>query len=142
MFYDTFNSIGNAHLVVCYLIIGANLFLKETKEYEYTFRKMDYIVILVLKCAVFPFLGVIFAVIAKDFHPDNKVLLYTAFLQWFLPTSIDLIVMVQSKEVNYRDVSIIMALQWLIMVTLMNFIVMPAIIKAIDLPLETIISHE
>jgi len=112
IFYETINSIGNSHLVVNYLIIGANFHFIKKYEYSFSFRKIDHVFLLVFKCIFLPFLGLLYLYIAKEVGDSIKPSLFNAYLQWVMPTSIDIITMVQAKEINVRDACINTALQW------------------------------
>jgi len=79
-----------------------------------------------------PFLGVVFAFIAYQFIPDNRILIFTAFIQWLLPTSSDVITIIQAREINGKSMSIAILTQWVIMTCLNNFIVLPAFLKVIN----------
>ena len=79
-----------------------------------------------------PFLGVIFSLIAFSFVPDNRMLIFTAFIQWILPTSLDVISIVQAREINAKSMAVSVFIQWVIMTCLNNFIVLPAFLKVIN----------
>lgn len=79
-----------------------------------------------------PFLGVIFALIAYGFIPDNRILIFTAFIQWLIPTTLDIISIVQAREINAKSMSIAVFAQWVFMTCLNNFIVLPAFLKVIN----------
>jgi hypothetical protein len=120
-------------------VIGANIYIvkyfliKERERYDIDFKKSEYLAIMIIKCLVLPFLGVIFAYISFSIIPDNRALIFTAFIQWLLPTSIDIMAIVQSKEVNGKNTAIVIVAQWIWFVLLNNFIVIPAFLKTVNL---------
>lgn len=123
IFYDTINSIGNAHLVVNYLLIGANLHLLKQHEFTFRFRKIDHFALLILKCLILPFLGLLYVFIAKEVNNINRVVLFNAYIQWITPTSIDIITMVQAKEINSKDTAISVFIQWVWLLCISTFAV-------------------
>jgi len=78
-----------------------------------------------------PFLGVVFALIAFGFIPDNRILIFTAFIQWLLPTTLDIVSIVQARDINAKSISIAVFIQFLIMTCVNNFLVLPAFLKVI-----------
>lgn len=78
-----------------------------------------------------PFIGVIFALISYEFIPDNRILIFTAFIQWLLPTTLDIVSIVQANEINAKSMCIAVFIQWVFMTCLNNFIVLPAFLKVI-----------
>lgn len=78
-----------------------------------------------------PFLGVIFSLIAYGFIPDNRILIFTAFIQWLLPTTLDIISIVQAREINAKSLAIAVFIQYVLMTCLNNFIVLPAFLKVV-----------
>jgi hypothetical protein len=115
------------------LIIGANIYLNDQIDYKYRFSRKDLIVAVIIKSFIMPFLGVLFSLIANIFIPDNKPLIFASFVQWILPTSIDIITILQVKEINTKDASIIILLQWIIFIFLSNFINIPPFLAAVKL---------
>lgn len=113
-----------------FLIIGANLEIIEKLEFNFTIR--DYIAHFILKGAILPFVGVLFSLIASSYYQQNRALLFTAFIQWILPTSLHIVAITQSKEINMRGVCIVVAIQWLMLVLLSNYIFIPPFLKAIN----------
>jgi predicted permease len=132
LFYDTFNTIGNSHIICAFLIIGTNLYIQENDNVA-RFTKRDFIVHLVFKCIILPFFGVIFSTIAQIYIPGNRVLNFASFVQWILPTSIDIITILQAKDINAKDVSICMAIQWVWFTCLSNYVFVPPFLKAVNL---------
>jgi hypothetical protein len=132
MFFDTFNTIGNAHIMCGFLILGGNLYLTEKAEYSYRFRVKDFIANIVIKSLIMPFFGIIYVYGAAQYTTD-RVVLFNAYIQWILPTSIDVLAISQAKEVATKDFAIAMTIQWLILVCFSNFINLPAFLKAIAL---------
>jgi hypothetical protein len=65
--------------------------------------------------------------------PDNRALIFTAFIQWLLPTSIDMMAIVQSKDVNGKTTGLAITIQWFWFVFINNFIVIPAFLKTVSL---------
>ena len=55
-----------------------------------------------IKCLLIPFLGVVFSYLSSLFI-TNRAIIFTAFIQWLLPTSIDVMAMVQAKDINSRS---------------------------------------
>ena len=135
LFFDTFNTIGNCNIFIGFLMIGGNLILnKEKNNIKIKYRLIDYISHLIIKCCVMPFLGIIFCYICKKKYYDEKnVLNWTCFLQWLLPTSIDIISIVQLKDINAEFVSICVTLQMIIQMIFNNFIHVPTFLKTVNL---------
>eukprot|EP00340_Litonotus_pictus_P005715 CAMPEP_0170517846 /NCGR_PEP_ID=MMETSP0209-20121228/3688_1 /TAXON_ID=665100 ORGANISM="Litonotus pictus, Strain P1" /NCGR_SAMPLE_ID=MMETSP0209 /ASSEMBLY_ACC=CAM_ASM_000301 /LENGTH=414 /DNA_ID=CAMNT_0010803199 /DNA_START=641 /DNA_END=1885 /DNA_ORIENTATION=- len=133
IFYETIYSIGNSHLVVAYLAIGANFYMTKNHEFSFKFRKVDHIALLVWRCLILPFLGVLYASIAYNANEDNKVVAFNAFIQWITPTSIDIITMVQAKEINTRDACISCAIQWVYLLIINTFAAVSPALRVIDL---------
>lgn len=129
IFYETINSIANTHLVVNYLLIGANFFIFKQHEYSFRFRKQDHVALLILKCIILPFLGLLYVFIAKEVDDTNKAALFNAYLQWISPSSIDVITMVQAKEINTTDCCINTALQWVWFTVVSTFAVNAPMLK-------------
>lgn len=123
IFYETLNQIGNSHLVVNYLIIGANFFIFKQHEYSFRFRKMDHVALLIFKCLILPFLGVLYVFICHEINDSNRAVLFNAYVQWITPSSIDIITMVQAKEINNKDSCINVAIQWAWLLCINTFIV-------------------
>ena len=92
---------------------------------------MDYAAVILIKSFILPFLGVVFALIAFNYVPQNRVLIYTAFIQWLLPTSLDIITISQAREINSKNMAVSCGIQYVFMTCLNNFIVLPAFLKVI-----------
>jgi predicted permease len=112
------------------LIIGANLYYED--ENSSKFSKKDLITHLIIKCLFLPFFGVIFAYVSNLYIPDHKVLIFASFIQWIMPTSIEIVAIVQSKDINAKQVCLCVAIQWVWLTCLSNFVVLPAFLKAIE----------
>ena len=50
-----------------------------------------------------------------------------------MPTSIDIITIIQAKDVNAKDISICIAIQWVWFTGLSNFVYIPPFLKAVNL---------
>jgi hypothetical protein len=75
---------------------------------------------------------VIYAVATNGFE-TNRVIKFTAFIQWLLPTAIDVIAMIQAKDNNARSAAIAIVIQFIFLTCLSNYIVVPAFLKVINL---------
>jgi len=92
---------------------------------------MDYIAILLIKSLILPFLGVIYSLIMYSFIPANRIYIFACFIQWQLPTSLDIILITQSREINAKSVAIAISLQYIIMTFLSNYCVLPTFLQVI-----------
>jgi predicted permease len=135
LFFDTFNTIGNCNIFVGFLMIGGNLILnKEKKSLKIKYRLIDYISHCIIKCLILPFLGIIFCYVCKKkYYEDKNVLNWTCFLQWLLPTSIDIIAIVQLKDINGEFAAICMSLQMVLQMIFNNFVHVSTFLKTVDL---------
>jgi len=135
LFFDTFNTIGNCNIFIGFLMIGGNLILnKEKNHIKIKYRLIDYISHLIIKCVIMPFLGIIFCYICrKKYYEEKDVLNWACFLQWLLPTSIDIIAIVQLKDINAEFVSICVTLQMIIQMIFNNFVHVPTFLKTVNL---------
>jgi hypothetical protein len=113
------------------LIIGANLYLNDQKDNKVRISRRDMLASLTIKSLFLPFIGVIFSVIATNQIPFNRALIFTAFIQWIIPTSIDIIAIIQLKEINVKDACVLLFFQWIIFVCLSNFIHIPPFLATI-----------
>lgn len=131
MFFDTFNNIANCNILIGLLIIGANLALEHTSEAKghIEVRKMDFVAHLVFKIVVMPFFGVIFGLISHKFIPENRALTWSCFLQWFLPTSNDIMIIIQLKDINVRFVAICIFIQYFAQAFINDLIHLPAMMS-------------
>ncbi len=135
LFFDTFNTIGNCNIFIGFLMIGGNIILNKEKHHiKIKYRLMDYIAHLIIKCVILPFFGIIFCYICKEkYYEEKNVLNWTCFLQWLLPTSIDLIAIIQLKDINAEFVSICITLQMILQMLFNNFVHVPTFLKTVDL---------
>ena len=85
-----------------------------------------------MKCIVLPFLGVVYIVATNGFE-TNRAVKFTAFIQWLLPTAIDVMAMIQAKDNNGRSAAIAITFQFIWLTCLSNYIVVPAFLKVINL---------
>jgi len=132
MFEDTFNQIGNAHIVCLFLIIGVNLYYSDRTNYEARFTRQEYLVQLLLKTIILPFIGLIFISIAQVYI-SNRALLFTAFIQWFMPSTADILIICQSKLISPYSVCMTILIQYIIMTVLGNFLFMGPLMKILGL---------
>ena len=137
LFFDTFNTIGNCNILLGFLMIGANLVEEEginkSKNVTIKIRAIDYIAHFLIKIIIMPFLGVAFSsVIDNHFFEDNRILNWACFIQWILPTSIDVVAIVQLKNINYRFVCICIFVQYVCQMLLNNLINVPCFLKVVD----------
>ena len=93
--------------------------------------KRDIFSLLIFKSIILPFFGVIFGLIAHNQIPDNRAIIFTSFIQWIIPTSIDIIAIIQVKEINVKDSCSIIFIQWIVFVILSNFIHIPPFLAVI-----------
>ena len=137
LFFDTFNTIGNCNILLGFLMIGSNLYYKNTinkKNSNAKIRLSDYIFHSIVKVIILPFLGILFCfIIKKKFIDDNKVLLFTCFIQWVIPTSIDIMSIVQVEDINCKFVAYSISIQIICQIVLNNFIHFPTFLKMIDI---------
>lgn len=118
-------------------MIGANLVEEEginkSKNVTIKIRAIDYIAHFLIKIIIMPFLGVAFSsVIDNHFFEDNRILNWVCFIQWILPTSIDVVAIVQLKNINYRFVCICIFVQYVCQMLLNNLINVPCFLKVVD----------
>ena len=137
LFFDTFNTIGNCNILLGFLMIGANLFHANTinkKNSNAVIRIIDYIFHLILKVIILPFLGIVFCyVIKKKFIEDNKVLIWVCFIQWILPTSIDIMAIAQVNDINCKFVAFSTFIQLVCQMLINNFVQVPTFLKMMDI---------
>lgn len=133
MFFDSFYYMGVSHLVISYLIIGSSMLIKHKSEYRYEMRIWDHVFVAIMRCFIFPFIGVLYGYIAYSIVPDNRVVAFNSFLQWFTPSSIDLIIISHAKDINTRDVGLSIFIQWLMMFIFGNFTSISAFLGAVQL---------
>lgn len=116
--------------------MGANLALDQTSETNKAYieiRTIDFIVHLVFKIVIMPFFGIIFGFIThKHFFPENKVLSWSCFLQWFLPTSHDIMIIIQLKDINVRFVAICIFIQYFAQAFINDLIHLPTMMSVLD----------
>ena len=133
MFFDTFNFMGLSHLIISYLMLGSAILINKKAEYNYSFRKVDHVFVFLLRGLIFPFFGVIYSYIVINISDTNRVVAFNTFLQWFTPSSIDLIIIAFAKEMNARDVGISIMGQWIIMMVFGTFTSLCAVLGALGL---------
>lgn len=133
MFYETINSIGNSHLVIGYLLIGANFHIAKQAEYTFRWRKSDHFWLLLYKCILLPFIGLIYLHIIGDTGGENRISEFNAYIQWLTPSSIDLIMIVQAKENSTKDLCINMAIQWVWLLVVNTFAAFSPALKILGL---------
>ena len=133
MFFDTFYYLGISHLVISYLIIGSSTLIYNKSEYRYRMRIIDHVFILLIRGLIFPFIGVLYGYITYSINKDQRAVAYNSFLQWFTPSSIDIIIITYAKDINTTDVGISIALQWIIMFVFGTFTSSSAFLGAINL---------
>lgn len=124
LFFDSFNNIAVTHLIVSYLMVGSSLVLQSNHQFQFRFRKQDHIFVLVFRCIILPLLGILYTYISTIIISEesiNKVVLFNSFLQWYSPTSIDIILIVYAKQLNFSDVGTSIFLQWIIMFAFHKF---------------------
>jgi len=108
------------------------LFLQDQKNYYVRISKRDIFSLIIFKSIILPFFGVIYVLIAHNQFQDNRSLIFTAFIQWIIPTSIDIIAIIQVKEINVKDSCLIIFIQWIVFVILSNFIHIPPFLSIIN----------
>lgn len=139
LFYDTFNNIGNCNILLGFLIIGGasiiDLSKEEREENAYPkVRIKDYIAHLVIKVIIMPFLGIIFTYVLKEkYYKDNNVLLWTCFIQWMIPTSLDVVNIICSFNMNYRFLGICLLSQFIFLMIGNNLINVTTFLKIVDI---------
>ncbi len=111
--------------------MGTNVFLNSNNSIR--FRKIDMVVHIIIKSLILPFLGVLFAYLSHSNIPENRTLSFACFVQWLLPTSIDIVFITQAKQINAKDVCILITIQYLILVVLSNFVNLPALLAVLGL---------
>lgn len=124
LFFDSFNNIAVTHLIVSYLMVGASLVLQSNHQFQFRFRKQDHIFVLVFRCLILPLLGILYTYISTVVTSSvqlNNAVLFNAFLQWYSPTSIDIILIVYAKQLNFPDIGTSIFLQWIFMFALHKF---------------------
>ena len=92
---------------------------------------MDYIAILLIRSLILPFLGVVYSLVMFTFIPNNRIYIFACFTQWVLPTSLDIMFITQSREINAKSVAIAISLQYLLMTFLSNYMILPAFLHVI-----------
>jgi len=92
------------------------------------FTKYEYAVHLIYKCILLPFIGLIFITIAKTYY-ENRALLFAAYMQWFLPTSQDIMMICQSKKISSYSISLCLLIQYTYLTVINNFVIIPPLIK-------------
>ena len=137
LFFDTFNTIGNCNILLGFLMIGANLFHENTinkKNSNALIRIIDYIIHLIIKVIILPFLGIVFCyVVKKKFIKDNKVLIWACFIQWLLPSSIDIMAIAQVNDINCKFVAFSTFIQLVCQMLINNFVQVPTFLKMLDI---------
>ena len=137
LFFDTFNTIGNCNILLGFLMIGANLFHENTinkKNSNALIRIIDYIIHLIIKVIILPFLGIVFCyVVKKKFIKDNKVLIWACFIQWLLPSSIDIMAIAQVNDANCKFVAFSICFQLVFQMLINNFVQVPTFLKMMDI---------
>ena len=138
LFFDTFNNIANCNILLGFLMIGANVVnsINENTDRIVSMhvRKLDYVAHLVIKVVIMPFLGVVFSyVINKHFFEDNRVLNWTCFIQWMLPTSIDIMAIVQLKDINGKFAGTCILLQYVLQMLFNNLVHVPCFLKVVNI---------
>ena len=137
LFFDTFNTIGNCNILLGFLMVGANLFHENTinkKNSNAVIRIIDYIFHLILKVIILPFLGIVFCyVVKKKFIKDNKVLIWACFIQWLLPSSIDIMAIAQVNDANCKFVAFSICFQLVFQMLINNFVQVPTFLKMMDI---------
>ena len=124
LFFDTFNTIGNCNILLGFLMVGANLFHENTinkKNSNALIRIIDYIIHLIIK------------VIKKKFIKDNKVLIWACFIQWLLPSSIDIMAIAQVNDANCKFVAFSICFQLVFQMLINNFVQVPTFLKMMDI---------
>ena len=136
LFFDTFNNIANCNILLGFLMIGANLVVGK-ENYGYTQAKIrvaDYVVHCLIKIIIMPFLGIVFAyIVFKEFMMDNRILVWAAYIQWILPTSIEIICINQVKDINPEFVGICLFIQYVAQMLLNNLINVPPLLKVLGI---------
>lgn len=122
MFVSTFNSIGNVHIVLSLFIIGANLDQISKQSFDISFSMLDIIVHLIIKCLVLPYCGLVYSYIIRG-ATNNRAILFTSFIQWFLPTSFELLIICRAKSVSFYGMSRSILVQWIFMIFINNLII-------------------
>jgi predicted permease len=136
LFFDTFNNIANCNILLGFLMIGANLVVgKENYGYSQAkIRVVDYVMHCVIKIIIMPFLGIVFAyIVFNEFVMDNRVLVWAAYIQWMLPTSIEIICINQVKDINPEFVGICLFIQYVAQMLLNNLINVPPLLKVLGI---------
>ena len=137
LFFDTFNTIGNCNILLGFLMVGANLFHENTinkKNSNALIRIIDYIIHLIIKVIILPFLGIVFCyVVKKKFIKDNKVLIWACFIQWLLPSSIDIMAIAQVNDANCKFVAFSICFQLVFQILINNFVQVPTFLKMMDI---------
>ena len=137
LFFDTFNTIGNCNILLGFLMVGANLFHENTinkKNSNALIRIIDYIIHLIIKVIILPFLGIVFCyVVKKKFIKDNKVLIWACFIQWLLPSSIDIMAITQVNDANCKFVAFSICFQLVFQMLINNFVQVPTFLKMMDI---------
>ena len=137
LFFDTFNTIGNCNILLGFLMVGANLFHENTinkKNSNALIRIIDYIIHLIIKVIILPFLGIVFCyVVKKKFIKDNKVLIWACFIQWLLPSSIDIMAIAQVNDANCKFVAFSICFQLVFQMLINNFVQVPTFLKMMDI---------
>ena len=107
--------------------------LNKKKSYA-QIRMLDYIVHLIIKVIIMAFIGVIYCyILKKKFIDDNKVLLWTCFIQWLIPSSLDVMTISQVNDANCKFVAYCIFIQLICQMIINNFIHVPTFLKAIDI---------
>lgn len=136
LFFDTFNSIGNCNILMGLFIIGGNIFVNENKgkKFRPIIRNIDYIAHIIIKIIILPFLGIVFSyVINKHYYEDNRALTFTCFIQWLLPTNIDVLFIIQWKDINIKFVGICLCIQYVAQIFINNLINIPPLLKVLKI---------
>lgn len=87
-----------------------------------------------IKVIIMPFFGVLFGyVLNKYFVSDNKALIWTCYLQWVMPTSLDIMNIIQLKDTNVKFVAICEAIQWLAQGCINDLIHLPTMMHVLGI---------
>ena len=136
LFYDTFNNIGNCNILLGFLIAGASLRVKETisSNTKPKIRFIDYIMHFTIKVLIMPYLGIIFSyILHKNYYSDNKVLNWACYIQWLLPTSLDILNMICVIDINIQFAGICLVGQYIFQAIINNLINVPPFLKALKI---------
>lgn len=119
--------------------MGANLVVSnsvyERDNGAARIRIIDYIAHGIIKILILPFLGNCFVYIVTKyfFQINNKPLIWASYIHWIFPTSIDLISIAQSMNVNVRFISWCCLLQFISLSLLNNLVNVPLFLNGLNL---------